>query len=95
MRLENAILPQEVTDFTTKQLVKKVQMFFRLKYNATVERGRLHRRIQQKNENVQAYADALKQIAVNCSFSGVEYDYRLRDTVVAGIRDDSILQKIV
>ena len=43
---------------------------------------------------MQAYADALKQIAVNCSFSGAEYDNRLRDTFVAGIRDDLILQKL-
>ena len=58
-----------------------------------MERVRLHRRQQQQSETVQAYLDALKQIAAKCRFAPSEYDSRLRDIFVAGLQSDEILQK--
>ena len=57
------------------------------------ERVRLHRPQQQASGSVQSYFDVLKQIAANCQFPGAEYDSRLRDIFVAGLREDQILQK--
>ena len=64
------------------------------KCNAIVEQVKLHRRIQREKEAVQEYAEGLKQIATNCSFKAGEYEDRLRDSFVAGLKDDSILQKM-
>ena len=94
MRLKNAVLPREITDFNVEQLIEKTQMFFQRKCNAIVDRVKLHRRIQRKEEAVQEYAERLKRIATNCSFKAGEYEDRLRDIFVAGLKDDSILQKM-
>ena len=94
MRLENAVLPREITDFNVKQLIEKTQMFFQRKCNAIVERVKLHWRIQRKEEAPQEYAEGLKRIAMNCSFKAGEYEDRLRHIFVAGLNDDSILQKM-
>ena len=69
-------------------------MFFQRKCNAMVERLKLHRRIQREEETVQEYAERLKRIATNCSFKAGEYEDRLKDIFVAGLKDDSILQKM-
>ena len=37
MRLENAVLPREITDFNVEQLIEKTQMFFQRKCNAIIE----------------------------------------------------------
>ena len=55
---------------------------------------KLHRRIQREEETLQEYAEVLKQIATSCSFKAGEYEDRLRDILVAGLKDDSILQKM-
>ena len=94
MRLENAVLPREITDFNVEQLIEKNQMFFHRKCDAIVERVKLHRRIQREEEAAQEYAEGLKRIATNCSFKAGEYEDRLRDIFVAGLKDDSILQKM-
>ena len=74
MRLENAVLPKEITDFNVEQLVEKTQMFYQRKCNAIVERVKLHRRIQREEEAVQEYAKGLKRIATTCSFKAGEYE---------------------
>ena len=94
VRLENAVLPREITDFNIEQLIEKTQMFFQRKCNAIVERVKLHRRVQLEEEAVQEYAEGLKRIATNCSFKAGEYEDRLRDIFVAGLKDDSILRKM-
>ena len=94
MRLKNVVLPREITDFNVEQLIEKTQMFFQRKCNAIVERVKLHRRIQREEEAVQKYAKGLKRIATNCSFKAGEYEDRLRDIFVAGLKDDSTLQKM-
>ena len=54
-----------------------------------VERVRLHHRKQQPDESVQLYFDGLKQIASNCQFTAAEYDGRLHDIFVAGLKPGS------
>jgi hypothetical protein len=93
MRLENSILPKTVDDYTVTELIEQTKIFFRRQCNAMVERVRLHRRQQEPSETVQAYSDALKQIAANCRFESSEYDSRLRDIFVAGLCKDDMLLK--
>ena len=94
LRLENSILPKEFSDYITDELVEQVRSFFCRKVNVMVERVlRLHHRQQQQGEAVQLYFDGLKQIAANCQFTAAEYDGRIRDIFVAGLRKDQMLEK--
>ena len=58
LRLENALLPRQVEEFTMTQLTDYTWTFFRRKYNVMVERVRLHRRKQETGESVQEYLTA-------------------------------------
>jgi hypothetical protein len=74
LRLENCILPKTAKDLSLDELVQQTRSFCQQKCNIIVERVQLHRRQQQNGESVQAYYDALQQIAANCCFTPSKYD---------------------
>ena len=92
LRLKNSIRPNEFNDYTTNKLNQMVRSFFSRKVNVMIERVRLHSRQQKQGEAVQLYFDGLKQTTAYCQFTAAEYDGRLRDIFVAGLREDQKLK---
>jgi len=63
------------------------------KRNIIHERACFHRRVQKEGETVEAFIRSLYELAEHCEF-GTQRDEQIRDRIVIGILDKSLLQKL-
>ena len=62
--------------------------------NVTYERYVLNKRIQEENENFDAYLTAIRGLIKTCEYGNLEESI-LRDRIVIGIRDDGTRKKLL
>ena len=59
------------------------------------ERHRYNNRKQEQGENVFTYLTELRTIARNCDHESITPEEILRDTLVLGIRDDKVCERLL
>jgi hypothetical protein len=78
---------------THDAILKKFDHYFIPMVNVIHERAKFHRRVQQSDENVEAYIRALFEVADLCDFKGLR-DEQVRDQLVVGISDKTTSEKL-
>ena len=75
------------------KVIEKFEDHFVPKKNIIHERTCFHRRVQKEGETVEAFIRNLYELAEHCEF-GAQRDEQIRDSIVTGIRDKSLSQKL-
>ena len=78
---------------THDAILTKFDHYFIPMVNVIHERAKFHRRVQQSDENVEAYIRALFEIAELCDFKALK-DEQVRDQLVVGISDKATSEKL-
>ena len=73
-------------------LIQKLDAYFTPKVNIIHERSLFHSRIQQADENIEAYVRALHDMAARANFR--DKDETIRDRLVLGVKDRELSQKL-
>ena len=78
-----------------KDVVGKLDGFFKVRRNVIFEQARFNRRNQMEGESVEQYITALYtcSFAENCEY-GEWKDQMIRDRLVVGIRDTSLSERL-
>ena len=72
-------------------VLAKVDEFFKVRTNKTLERAKFNRRDQWEGESVDSYVTALYALVEHCEYGAMK-DELLRDRIVVSIRDKKHLQ---
>ena len=75
------------------KVIEKFDDHFVPKENIIHERACFHRRVQKEGETVEAFIRYLYELAEHCEF-GTQRDEQIRDTIVIGILDKLLSQKL-
>ena len=76
-----------------KQVVSKLDEFFKVRKNTIYERARFNRRDQREGESIEQYLTALYELIENCEYGDLKDEF-LRDRIVVGIRDAALSEKL-
>lgn len=85
------LLEQEEKDFDL--ILRKFDEYFKPKINVIRMRRMFQRRIQQPNENEEAYLRALYTAAEDCGFGDLKKE-RIRDQYICGLQDEKLTEKL-
>ena len=75
--------------------VNRLTVLFERNQTDTAKRYDFNRRIQGKGETVDSFAVALREFGSKCGFTGDEYNHRLVDQFILGLRDRSTQNKLL
>ena len=80
------VTPNKPADYSFKQLVELVDIYYNPKPSVTVQRHKFYTRVQQPGESVAAFVAKLRRLSEHCDF-GTSLDVMIRDRVVCGVHD--------
>ena len=80
---------------TYDSIVKAVQNHVKPERSALVSRYAFDTRVREPHESVGNFVKTLKHLAAKCQFSDDARNDRLRDRLIAGIRNDRMLQSLL
>ena len=89
--LSTGITPAERKKYT--DVLSKFNEFFKVRKNVIFERARFNRRGQQEGESAEEFIAALFNLAENCDYGAMKEEL-IRDRLVAGIKDDTLSQRL-
>ena len=75
--------------------VNRLTVLFERNKADTAKRYDFNRRIQGKGETVDSFAVALREFGSKCGFTGDEYNHRLVDQFILGLRDRSTKNRLL
>ena len=84
------VTPDDRKDYA--KVLEKVDEFFQVRKNVIYERARFNQRNQQSGETAEQYIMALYDLAQHCDYGEMKNEM-IRDRLVVGIRDSSILSE--
>ena len=73
--------------------MEKLDGFFQVHKNVILERARFNRRNQHEGEPVEEYITCLYNLVDNCQYGDLKAEM-IRDRLVVGIRDSSLLEHL-
>ena len=82
-------------DVTYSRIVDVMKEHVKPELSALVCRYEFDNRVRNPNESVAEFVKALKHLATECKFSNEMRTERLRDRLIAGIRDDKMLRVLL
>ena len=94
------VIPIEDND-DTEAIITALERYLRRHRHALIDRRDFIQRNQQENEKVDAYYAALRSIDEDCGFNHTcnqaqaHREERLRDRLIAGLRDNMLRQKVL
>ena len=88
----NLCAPNLPSTKTYEELVRVLGQYFAPKVNTVAARFQFHKRIQQPNESVATFMNALRCQAAKCSFGEFQTD-ALRDQLVCGLKNPDIQRR--
>ena len=95
--LKDLLVPAKPKDdaATYKVIVQKLKEHTKPEKSELVARYEFDNRNRKSGESVNVYVATLKHMAVDCKFSDAVRSERLRDRLVAGIKDDKMLRELL
>ena len=75
------------------KVVEKFDLYFAVRRNVICERARFNRRVQHEGESAETYISDLYELSEFCNYGDLK-DEMLRDTLVVGIRDTGLSEKM-
>ena len=84
--IRSLVTPNKPADYSFKQLVELVDIYYNPKPSVTVQRHKFYTRVQQPGESVAAFVAELRRLSEHCEF-GTTLDVMIRDRVVCGVHD--------
>uniref|UniRef100_A0A1Y1KPK9 Paraneoplastic antigen Ma-like C-terminal domain-containing protein n=1 Tax=Photinus pyralis TaxID=7054 RepID=A0A1Y1KPK9_PHOPY len=72
-----------------KEVLKKLEVYFKPKENETINRHMFHTRRQKDGESIDSFVTDLKKLAQSCNFGDVK-DSLIRDIIVCGVIDHKV-----
>ena len=90
----NLLHPKSIQHATYDEVVNVLKKHYKPKVMVIYERFMFNMRVQKPSESISEYLAALKHMARTCNFGSI-LDDMLRDRFVAGMRDQSVQQKLL
>ena len=76
-----------------KTVKERFDEYFIRRRNVIYERAKFNQRVQKPQESVDSFVTALHCLAEHCSYGDL-HDEMIRDRIVVGLRDASVVQKL-
>lgn len=92
--LRDILQPKLPTDFSYKELIKRLTKHFSPPPNEVAESFKFHSRHQQEGEDIQKFATELKRLSRYCNF-GNYLNTALRNQFIQGLRNETIQAKLI
>ena len=96
---EDAFRLAESIDFPEEdswdEFVNKLKVLFERNQTDTEKRYNFNRRVQEPGETVDSFAVALREFGSKCGFTGAEYNHRIVDQFILGLRDRPTQNKLL